>query len=77
MDAFDDDTLAIPAVWRFRVQQNERNIDKKADNERVDEIADEVKGLRKAVYTLLAGIVGSSVLVSFTLFATLGSHLSG
>ena len=73
MSAIED--TGIPSVWRYRIEQNERGLARKADKDYVDEISREVKGLRKAVYTLLAGIVGSSVVVSFTLFATLGSHL--
>jgi len=66
---------AIPEVWVWRLKEAEKDITLKADKEYVDTIAEEVRGLRKAVYTLLASIVGSAVLVSLTLFATLGSHL--
>jgi len=69
--------LVNPAVLEYRVKQAEKAIEVKADKDYVDQIANEVRGLRKAVYTLLASIVGSSVLVSLTLFATLGSHIGG
>lgn len=69
-----DDT---PSVLAYRVGQTERRLENKADKEEVDLIREEVQGLKKAVWGLLAGIVGSSVLVSLTLFATLGSHLAG
>jgi hypothetical protein len=69
--------LVNPAVLEYRVKQAEKVIESKADKEYVDQIASEVRGLRKAVISLMAAIVGSSVLVSLTLFATLGSHLAG
>ena len=69
----EESTEAIP----WRVGQLEHRIEKKADKEYVEEIASEVRGLRKAVISLMAAIVGASVLVSLTLFATLGSHLAG
>jgi len=69
--------LVNPAVLEYRVVQAEKALEEKADKEYVDQIAGEVRGLRKAVLSLMAAIVGSSVLVSLTLFATLGSHLAG
>lgn len=62
-------------VWAWRLKEVESDVSKKADKEYVDSIAGEVRGLRKSVNTLMAAIVSGSVLVSLTLFATLGSHL--
>lgn len=59
------------------VRALEQHISLKADKEYVDTIADEVRGLRKAVIGAALTIMGSAVLVSLTLFATLGSHLAG
>lgn len=62
-------------VWAWRLKEVERDVATKADREYVDSIAAEMRGLRKSVNTLMAAIVSGSVLVSLTLFATLGSHL--
>lgn len=71
--SFDADV--VPAVWQYRVAEVEKEVRTKADKTYVDTVAEEVRGLRSAVYKLLAGIVGSSVLVSLTLLATLGTHV--
>ena len=72
-----DDSVAVPSVWRYRLKEAEETIKTKADKEYVDTIADEVRGLRKAVIGAALAIMGSAVLVSLTLFATLGSHIAG
>ena len=48
----------------------------KADKDYVDSVAAEVKNLRTSVNRLMAAIVGSSVMVSFTLLITVGSHFA-
>jgi hypothetical protein len=67
----------IPDVWAWRLKEAEQDIAKKADKDYVDSIAEEVRGLRKAVIALMTAIVSSAVLVSLTMFATLGSKLIG
>lgn len=47
----------------------------KADKEDLQRIAGEVKSLRSSVNKLMAAIVGSSVMVSFTLLVTIGTHV--
>lgn len=74
------DENALPSVWGYRLTKAEaavEDLDKsKADKEYVDAIASEVRGLKKAVVSLLFGIVTSAVMVCFTLLVTVGSHLS-
>lgn len=50
--------------------------EEKADKKDLNALALKMEKLEKALWSLLVGIVGSAVLVSLTLFATLGSHLS-
>lgn len=68
-------TMDTNDVWAWRLKEVEKDVTKKADKDYVDGLAGEVRGLRKSVNTLMAAIVSGSVLVSLTLFATLGSHL--
>lgn len=68
---------ADAAVIEWRVGRAEDEIKLKADKEYVDTVAAEVRGLRTAVNRLMAAIVGGTVIVSLSLFATLGSHLAG
>lgn len=65
------------AALPWRVGRLEHEVDLKADKEYVDQIASEVRSLRKAVIGAAMTVMGSAILVSLTLFATLGSHLAG
>lgn len=73
----DASALDDPRVLAYRLQQAEGRIDKKADQDDVTRLETRMERLERAVWYLLAGIVSSAILVSFTLFATLGSHLAG
>lgn len=72
-----DAVVALP----WRVTQVERRAEKldadKADKEDLQVVANEVKDLRTSVNRLMMAIVGSSVMVSFTLLITVGSHVAG
>ena len=65
------------AALPWRVGRLEHEIDLKADKEVVEALASDLRGLRKAVIGAALAVMGSAVLVSLTLFATLGSHLAG
>lgn len=64
---------AIP--WRVGVL--EREIETKADKEVVDALAEDLRGLRKAVIGAALAVMGSAILVSMTLLITVGSHVAG
>ena len=74
------DAADAVAALPWRVAQSERKIEKldndKADKEDLAAVSADLKGLRTSVNRLMAAIVGSSVVVSFTLLITVGSHVS-
>lgn len=42
--------------------------------ERVANLSEDVRALKRAFYTFAVGVVGSSVVFAFTVFALLGRH---
>ncbi|MGZ6570480.1 MAG: hypothetical protein ACXVHB_05875 [Solirubrobacteraceae bacterium] len=64
----------MPDVWVYRLKEAEIDIARKADKEYVDTIAAEIRSLRRILVTFMATVAGSAILVSMTLFATVGTH---
>lgn len=62
------------AVADYRLTQVERKVEKKADQDDVEKIADEVRGLRKALIGFIVAISGSAILVSFTILQVAVGH---
>lgn len=58
--------------WRVRVVEGE--LPKKADKEEVERLDKRLSSLQKLVIGFMATVAGSSVLVSLTLLATVGTH---
>lgn len=64
----------------FRLSSLERRVDRLENYdpgalaERVTNLSDDVRALKRAFYTFAAGAVTSSVVFAFTVFALLGKH---
>lgn len=62
----------------FRIASLERRVDRLEGydpavlTERVGNLSDDVKALKRAFYTFAIGAVGSSIVFAFTVFALLG-----
>lgn len=75
MPADDRDYEISPGGIAVRLYRAERDIEKKADKDYVDSIAEEIRSLRKVVLWFMGATAGSAILVSFTLFVTVGTHI--
>lgn len=64
------------ATVLWRVGDLERRVGRveteKADDDDVKSLAEEVKSLRRALYTFALSVVGSAVVFAFTVFELLG-----
>lgn len=62
-----------PAVVEWRLNQAEKKLDGKADQEDLNQIASEVRSLRKVLVGLMVTIATSAVLFSFTVLQLLAA----
>jgi hypothetical protein len=72
MDANQILTARVDELWRWKERIDELQPAVMAFELR--ETRKEVAGLKRALYTFALGVVGSSIIFAFTVFALLGKH---
>lgn len=66
---------AIASMWRYRVEEVEKAVAKKADKTEIEAVVNELASIRKLLAMVLMAIVAASIGFGFAALQIAGTHV--